>query len=807
MAKNNKIERASSTPKGTSSNLKLDNKGIKSIKLWLTDDWYIPVDEYGKCIGKCFEGAVGFVVQLISHRNSDNFMALKIPRLMAETHRENAYITELMDKELKAVEKIFLGGGNPSGLLNAFVSHGSFIQGPLSIKRGPEIAQKWDSSLVFVSFEKGQNPSFCLVRQERNKILTLPPKVKVDISTQALKEIKTAGKFKGNDWYQGVFIDFPSSSNHELASENIKTNEQIEIFSVDNALKYQAKFGTWYTSLPSVVYGWAPDTLQGAISRPKGRSRNGYWNLKKHLKLIRNISNGLTSLHNQGMLHADIRPANIVCQGDETNPDDYYIADYGSFAETGARGIEKNPGPGGLTVMGPIIGGERASAFYAPERSFGREKESADTAVIIKQDGGNLFLVLGWRKDLINSRTNEVENSIIKKVSEVSKLAQNESLLQGDRIQVRDYIFDVLEAWDDGEKQIIRCKLEYWKIYHGKIVVSSSDDFKRIDWLPVPRTIELLQWSASTDLYGLGALALYSIFHDVRTRPEKTKENLGSEKEKNLKLNNASQFEEDFKILLEYLASVPYFKTIWPDLEWLREFMEQKLQDESLNATEYANLIFREKFDTGHGEDITLRQRVIDISSRLSQTVPGARELITAFDHDLGQFIFFIHFVLCCLHRQAEMDPEDKNNSKELPFALSRQDQPKSETNKDLLKGAAEKARDRIEIIQELITKPALTKLKTDPDEIPKYDPRPDAEIRLQLEELISKVNRLENRRNELETNNDFLSEVLEKSKLLVTKATDEWRPKETLNETLELLNSKAINSATIRNPNPKINA
>src|SRR5438552_14000655 len=62
----------------------------ESIKLWINNDWYIPVDQDGYCIGESAEGALGYIIKLSRSGKANFFTALKIPRLLGDTHRENA---------------------------------------------------------------------------------------------------------------------------------------------------------------------------------------------------------------------------------------------------------------------------------------------------------------------------------------------------------------------------------------------------------------------------------------------------------------------------------------------------------------------------------------------------------------------------------------------------------------------------------------------------------------------------------------------------------------------------------------------
>lgn len=215
------------------------------------------------------------------------------------------------------------------------------------------------------------------------------------------------------------------------------------------------------------------------------------------------------------MLHGDIRPANIAYQRDPVDPRNYSLTDFGSFHEAGPHAAGKQPQGG--TALGPVIGTERASAFYSAERRAGREREAADTAAVISPPGStSLLLVLGWRSTLVDPATSRVRSSVAeeaKKELQSGDEMHADTLSEGDRVQIRDYIFEVIKSKELGDRQILLCrKSPSWKVYQGRIVVMNDDVFPESHWFPIPCTIELRQWSASTDLYSVGALFLYSIY-------------------------------------------------------------------------------------------------------------------------------------------------------------------------------------------------------------------------------------------------------------------------------------------------------
>jgi hypothetical protein len=700
-------------------------------KLWLSNEWYIPVDEKGRVKGVCLEGAVAFVLQLHSALNERQHLALKIPRLTGETRRENAYINELTEKELKAVQEVFRTTGGKGGLLNADAAHGSILRGPISIETGMEEAQQWDGALVFVGYEKGQNPTFRLVKFDGQAPRSYPDGNDFPITGTDYETIKEKARGTQGDWEYSVFVEgneAPGNGNTGNAS----------IFSIEDALKIDPFGRTWYTCLPSLLYDWAPETLQEAISSNR---RKGPWDKSKHFTLIERVCRGLEALHSKGMLHADVCPANIAYEGDPSEPDNYSLSGYGSFADPGARSSDHNPN--GQTVLGPVVSGERVSAFYAPERRHSREREAANTVVIHNPGSSFLYVILGWNSDLIDSGERRPKDDLQKLIAELldnplksDHAPRDERLQKGDHIQIREYIFDVEEEWSIGDKQILKCTSKVWKVYHGRIVVESTDKFPEWDYFPIPRTVELQQWQAATDLYSLGALALYSVFSDSIFKKQDGKEDNRSSEER-------SKVEDAFREMLNYLDSKLYFNAIWPELDWMRKALEDNLLKLNLTETEFADLDFVRytKETPREEEEKKLKGAIIKLVGRITQSVPGALHLVEALNYDLGVFILFIHFILCCLHRQSELNDTIEWMELDIngPFAKDRLERPAPD-------GAATKALKRIKQINRLIEDRLLGGLKVEPnsDEIPPFDPRPMTAIRIELDQTIARLQRFE---------------------------------------------------------------
>ena len=310
------------------------------------------------------------------------------------------------------------------------------------------------------------------------------------------------------------------------------TESGLAIYNASSALatEYDSTAQTWFTCIPSVTYAWAPNTLQEAIGR---NERGGKWTIDQHLQLMEQICSGIKVLHNKGMLHADIRPANIVRLSEPDNPLDFYLSDYGSFAYTNSRPLHaEGKEPMGDTVVGPVVEGERVSPFYAPERGSGRERETADTAIVVMTDTSpTCFAIVGWKSEFTKlglldeaarprQQANFYTDFIHTRREQYRREGRVEHVLDaGDRVQLRDYIFElVAEEEILGNIQVFRCSPKFWTIYHGRIAIYENRDREACFSFPIPRVTELPQWSAATDIYSLGVLCLYSVYSELLHR-------------------------------------------------------------------------------------------------------------------------------------------------------------------------------------------------------------------------------------------------------------------------------------------------
>src|SRR5262249_45320783 len=100
-------------------------------RLFLTPTWYLEVDDRGYLAGEFAEGAFGCVLMVRSVSTTEGQFALKIPRLLKDTIRENAFIVTVAEDEVKNNLEI-AGKGQKPGLLQCN-GMANLLRGPLSL--------------------------------------------------------------------------------------------------------------------------------------------------------------------------------------------------------------------------------------------------------------------------------------------------------------------------------------------------------------------------------------------------------------------------------------------------------------------------------------------------------------------------------------------------------------------------------------------------------------------------------------------------------------------------------------------------
>lgn len=722
-------------------------------KFWITNDYFIRLDDSGRTLNEnndTLQGALGYVIKLYhkslsesdflkknreseseSLSNAENasndlkvqanerkFLALKIPKLHGETHRENAYISSLMQREVEVVEKV--GFSAKPGLLKSEQMSLTILRQPISARERLDFHDR----VIAVIYEEGSNPYF----------LKLPPDESTESKSNGndkIKDIvKTCQKILNweeitNKWNDTIVVY--KSSSQETGWQFISQNQLAQSDSTGLAA---------YICLPGVIYEWIDGTLQYAI----GRRKRGTWSIQDHLRLTRQICTGINALHQNGFIHADIRPSNIAYKINPGDPTDYFIIDYGSLA-TELSG--KQAGRGDTVIQPVVVEGERASPFYSRERIRGWERESADRARFIVTGTQVGYLILGWHNDGPEMEQLD-ENSVLDFYNNGHALKGDSTLGPGDQVQIQNYVFvlrDNEKISENGKYHILPCDQAVSTVVGNRIVLSPNQGGKLPDSLYVDRVIERQQWSAATDLYSLGVLLLYSVFMDTsndesikdisyskKTATEvsnfdPTTGDVGLEKQKpdNLQtlVESQKQAEDKFVQMLDYLSKPKYFETVWEDLESLCIQIEELLRK---GKSDIASRLFRTNPDDISNNNNTnvsqsnkkILDRTIEVTLRISQTAPYSRRLLAGLDWNPVAFVFITHFAMACIHRHSHFEDRRRNawNREEIlklngesvkgenmkvPFCDDRREKPGPD-------GPAKKALDRLDRLIDIMS-------------------------------------------------------------------------------------------------------
>jgi serine/threonine protein kinase len=687
-------------------------------KIWIFLDHYIPVNRLGYVLGTCAEGSLGCVIQIVG---PDARFALKIPRLLADTVRENAFIVQLTEQELTNVLRV--------GHLQGLVPANRLERAVLKHRRSgladaiDEQAQQQDRNVILVSYEKERNPRFCSVKFDNGNLSIYPPDAQPKITAAMTGEIWD----KLRAYEKGIYPEFDRSVFWSVEQQTFQSLSAGLIEKHDSALRHS---NVWYAGLPAIIYDWAVGSLQEAIGKLHLKS----WHYSDHFTLFEQLLDGLCSLHSRGMLHADIRPANVMCtERAQTavasstpelgDPRQYRLGDYGSFGDP--DNIAVGAGDTGNTMMGPGVGSQRVTPFYSRERRAGVERESADTAIIQQlsppesneDDAGEFLIRLGWRTELLVPNTNEIRPEVLRKLREDRKrLIENEQTLRisssdglqkGDRLRLREYVFEVIQAGQVNEDLICRAKRKFARVIHDRLAVYDLRGEIAEPVVSLSNFIELRQWSAATDLYGIGAICLYTLFctgiqkHGLPATVE----------------TGSRGVDSLFGDLISTLESVPHFRIFWAQLELFRSEFENFFA-----ATPGASSSEIAEHETPSGK--TLFQIATEATDQICQSAPHAKVILLQLERNLNHFVLFMHFIMSCLHRQTHLEDSSDNArfTPHVPFCKSR-----TEAVRD---GAAGKASSRLLQLRRYHTQnQALEKFVVDPKSIQDFNPRPNVEL------------------------------------------------------------------------------
>lgn len=661
----------------------------------------VEVDARGTILSNCAEGALGYIVQLTSpaHICPRFSVALKVPRLRADTLEENAYVAEILAGEARAVFQAN-NGLRPDGLIGTVItSHPNFLRNPRALDCHPDEGAKQQHGCVpLLQFGKDNRLRICNVRFDlvdgKPKLRVFPPTLAEEMSFlryedwQSFRSDAQLFEVQARPFY---FVGRSAAEHADALPAPTSSCGRLS-----RALDAERPDNVWYAALPSILFRWADGTLQRAL----GTGAHLSWSPQSHYRLLQQVVRGLQTLHGQSIIHADVRPANVMAIGDLGNPEHYAVSDYGSFTSDQVNAGGAAGAQAGFTTL-PGIARHRASVFYAQERRAGVEREDADVALIIGEaprpdgTGGEYFIRLGWKAELMDASNSRVCTQVLADMEKAwggmrardrephrsATLSSGEDaswrLARGDQIRLRDYVFKLIDTHEegreieiDGQRRSVRCldfrcEAQYTRVLLEKLAARgerylcseqastpprSPDSVISLD---LPRWIELRQSSVATDLYSVGVLAVYTVYTGARLgacRMDGRQPNSGdTQPERWVQIDD---LEERIAALVRRLEDEKNFRTLWPLLDRACARIEQ-----TVRQFQSASSLLAQADDLPAALDEKrpfksfreLVERLIEITSGLS------KELLDILNYfqNYGYFLLFLHFVISCIHRRS----------------------------------------------------------------------------------------------------------------------------------------------------------
>lgn len=689
-------------------------------------------------LSPCAEGALGYVIQLQPVSGEEGKpQALKIPRLRADTVEENASIAAILSNEADRV--FFALRKGRQGLVSAPNDKKDLLQGPRSlIKHADATAREQNGCIPLISFGKDHRVRVCNVRFDQDpkdaskmQRKVFPPSAEPYLAFLTFEHWKPylSTNQTQKDFAESVVFRNLTSAGDSGANPTIDLSLRAH-HPLADALTDPDRKGkeAWFAGLPSIQFDWAHGTLQHAISN----GRHAKWTFWDQCVLLQEILKGLRVLHRRGVVHADIRPANILsaeAHGKEyaneellALPNSYRLSDYGSFAndrQTAGAG----QGNTGHTSM-PGIARHRASIFYGRERRAGVEREDANLAVLIpvpaQKDSSKYqyFVRLGWKGQLTVPGSNDLHPLLIDDMRQAAlELAKSDgaadsskedwNLKPFDQFRIRDLVFiiDQHRAWrrplaavDEGrgltgaESQIrcldFLCKPNYTRVLLEKIGVSVDKQLARRkeeadSRLPeyllfdLPRWIEIRQTSFASDIYSIGVLALYLVY---------TAQKMNADQPASTDSWNEENVEESLLAILHRFEDPSNFNHLFPQLDYVCRKIEEYV-DESRPAAELLNEKPQAHEPPQSERKTTLSTETLGgtpwlfkvvVKNLIETTIYLSTDLkvVSSYFGNHGHFLLFLHFVLSCLHRRSNLNASNvgKLVRKEFPFCQHRCD-------------------------------------------------------------------------------------------------------------------------------------
>lgn len=740
-----------------------------AFKIWINQQWYTKVNAQGYVLGACAEGALGYIVQLYPGPRgaSEARAALKVPRLRADTLEDNAYIAEVLREESKNVIEANARSAVPPGLVPTAHNDADALRGVRQLHNliDEEAAQQ-RGSVPFISYSYGHRLRICNVKLTDSGISVYPDTAELraefaSLTPEIWNEISGKNESAGLDFIQfqeAAYFRVKSLKPEGKVPADGEKSGLVEKRPTLGLISSQRTFGKlqpslsptrpsriWFAGVPSIILKWANNTLQMAISDGIHRA----WQCTDYYSLLHALLGGLVTLHRRGIVHGDVRPANVMALGEPTEADRYALSDYGSFSSDQTHSSGTPPQATGMSTA-PGIARHRASTFYARERRAGTEREDADVAVIISQrslrgadqpllaqlpdevkqladslPSNEYFIRLGWKKHVVKAETNEIDPAIIaemiKRWNDLTKVDPRTksrwALAQGDQIRLRDYVFKILSIHEQSGVIYLRCDRSFCRVLMERISVYSSHDLfetardslasippvggrdepgttvrmREALLLDLPSWVEIRQTSVASDLYSIGVMALYLVYaaslSDSTVR-ERMKQSSGTSM--NVSRIEPKEIEQYLGAIVRRLEDENNFNHLWDNLNVVCRRIETcfktHVSAQSLLKQEYVRKEVNAPVVVGQSRESSdeamtalvdrsvkaqptpFQSEVEDLVSTIVSTSPELRWILYYFSN-AAYFLFFIEFVLSCMHRKSHVQSEPGDASGRTPTA------------------------------------------------------------------------------------------------------------------------------------------
>ncbi|MFN0077787.1 MAG: caspase family protein [Prosthecobacter sp.] len=526
----------------------------------------------GTLAGPYYEGTYGCVIGLYevnpdtggfkdtanaSHQPKQPAAALKLPIMLADSLVENEHIADVLYKELACMTQAKPHIQSTDCLLKP--QDGATAAGKMQMGQLPQ-----NGSVLFVTFSRegpprivAIKPNWTAQKEADARFIVFPSggswsalKTKAagqpeDATQPSKPDEKTVWSLEsvtdeGNEtWPQHTKLlgaikanggwaeleKIARDGNREFATIVVEPEERRDSkrSTLNDAARAERTDNRWFVGLPSVLVEWCPSSLQQLIAKSHSASGTGqpdsfrHWSFAQHGELWHRMSTALSKLHTLGILHGDIRPANIFCEKeDSSDPKHYKLGDYGGFGQAPVAATATTAKF--EMSLGIPLANHRDTPFYASERGQGEDCEEADVAYVYPavpeaEADSDWIIRLGWDNELGKAADLAQQT---RELLATTHHAPAADFRPGDYLHIRGLLFKIKAAvrCQGDQSMAFCCDHKFFKVLFNRVPEPGDGGaFLREPRLAIPRYTHHRQWSTATDVYSLGGTdALHGFF-------------------------------------------------------------------------------------------------------------------------------------------------------------------------------------------------------------------------------------------------------------------------------------------------------